>query len=295
MKRRAIIFILTVLLLITAFSCKQKRNEEKTVVRDAVSYSNAIWKCLTQKDYYIAQRGDNNIKTDFWILFDGPFGKEIQLTGYNPEFEMTGRLIGFNKFLLKGHYADELGRMYIGGKPYRYFFVEEWEIISPIKRLDETPGESLSDAIDIYDVEKGNYFNDVFKDRVGLGFADPILDGFVEGIIATVRNENGSFKWYRFKNGNELEEIIVKGNSPQKYLSEVFLNDHNYFVLFGNETEDQAYLCDDWGFLFLSRQYNEEIVKQNHSSFYFDALDVANGDYYPNGDSPLGEEIRQSP
>ena len=104
-----------------------------------------------------------------------------------------------------------------------------------------------------------------------------------------------SFKWYRFKNGNELEEIIVIGNSPQKYLSEVFLNDHNYFVLFGNETEDQAYLCDDWGFLFLSRQYNEEIVKQNHSSFYFDALDVANGDYYPNGDSPLGAEIRQSP
>lgn len=311
MKRRTIIFILAVLLIITSFSCKRNQDDGKTVVREGVGRMEAIWKCLTEKDCYIVRDGNDTLKIDSWLVGFWPFWKEVAVAGHSPDFVLGSSLLrNDNLFLVKGYYIEGINWKY-GRKDMPCLYVEEWEPVLPVKRKGESLWESNRNGYDLDDVQKGEYIANIDKTRVGFAGLDLFTYGSLKGTVARVEKKDGRLHWYRYIetqnddpvsiekfNDDPIEEIIVTGNSPQEYLSETFLHENNLFILYGELDELHVFHCIDWSFLGLNRQNAENDTNKEkvfHSRYYFDLLDIENGDYYPNGDSPLGAEVRQSP
>lgn len=240
----------------------------------------------------------------------GPFSQNVRIVGHDPSYVLATKLSGYNWFLVKGYYIEDRNDEKKNEESIPYFYIEDWDVVSPVKRLGENIWESNFRGFDKDDLEKGDYLVNVDKNRVGLRWPDMFMESGC--ILAGVKKVNGDIRWYRyasFFDKEPTEEITVLEKTPQNYLSETFLHENNKFVLIGKYEEGtSAFICSEWTFYSLVRQYGDDRIENTygnkkgyaftrdekgelrHSAFYFDAQDIENGDYFPNGDSPLGRQ-----
>ena len=318
MRRRIVLIMVVFILLTLTISCNQDNG--KTLVREGVGRMEAIWKCMTEKEYYLMQYYfPNKSKEPGWRVLYGLFSREVCVEGHNPYYILGSDLLGYSWYLVKGHYVEDPSKK---GEPYYfmegipYFHVDEWDVVAPVKRLHEELWESNIKGFDLDDVQKGEYLANIDQRRVSTGsdFIKMIQEKKIEGIFASAQVEDGEIQWFQlddYYSENRKGEITVRGNAPQKYLSETFLHDENVFILTGTyDEETSTFFATDWGFGVLRRKYTkdqkidwnygnfyghhafdrDENGQLLHSRYYFDSLDIENGDYFPNGDSLLGRQ-----
>ena len=201
MRRRIVLIMVVFILLTLTISCNQDNG--KTLVREGVGRMEAIWKCMTEKEYYLMQYYfPNKSKEPGWRVLYGLFSREVCVEGHNPYYILGSDLLGYSWYLVKGHYVEDPSKK---GEPYYfmegipYFHVDEWDVVAPVKRLHEELWESNIKGFDLDDVQKGEYLANIDQRRVSTGsdFIKMIQEKKIEGIFASAQVEDGEIQWFQ--------------------------------------------------------------------------------------------------
>lgn len=260
----------------------------------AISYSKA-YKLVQENDYFIIyeKRGIfDDASTTYY--YDGENRGPVILVGMDPTNLHGGNgnaaifcSAAKNKFLVKGEkletYQDIVEKTVI--------YVEDWDIIAPVKRkyADEYTHRYIYPitCIDEYDVEKGDYIPDIISSQALYSWeVDYYLNNEKDYYLVTPKREGNIVYWYLCSDGisdirEELtQQVELEGNIPKEeqygnILDEETVDDLHFrnFILVKGKYENNTIQVEKWELADdIYRKAPEE--KGWHSAYFLDARDL---------------------
>ena len=289
------------------------------VIRKGISMSKAKAKAKEEGYYIVGQRksGSDGVyhyylkeKEKIPVLF---IGKKNPFEELNNIFNPMSEVWEYNKYLIKGNMEHELSE-YRGVPVIK---IEEWDIITPIRRGHPIANEGRifppKTYIDQYDLdERSILFVDYQHVAVPQFEVDYLLDCFDDYYLIFPCQEDGKTKWYLAENQDEFipisednQEVFLKGDHPEKYLSDVILNERsvnydesipdriryyrNYFIVKGEfDKKTNEIAIEKWDIVegFSRFLRGADIIRPSTSlsDYYFEQFDIDAGIYFPDGD-----------
>ena len=294
------------------------------MIRKGISMSKAKAKAKAKEEgYYIVGRSKEGADGIYHYYLKGKEKIPVLFTGKKNPFKELNNIFnprpeiwGHNKYLIKGSMEHELSEH--RGVPV--IKIEEWDIIIPILRSYPIANEGRifppRTYIDQYDLdERDILFVDYQHVAVPQFEVDYLLDRFDGYYLISPCQEDGKTKWYLAENQDEFisisednQEVFLKGDHPEKYLSEIILSesaytydtrsaDHlkynrNYFIVkgeFNKKTNEIA--IEKWDIVkgFDRFYHGADIIRPRTSlsRYYFEQFDIDAGIYFPEGDRKI--------
>lgn len=215
MKKIALIIVSLIILLIIHHLFLTTSN----VVKPAISLLKA-GRLVKEDNYYIIYQDKGLFDEGYTTYcYDGKNKKPVVLIGKNP-FNMHGDngnhalfcSMARNKFLVKGQKVEK----YQNIVDETVINVEEWEIISPVKRVyvDEYDHRYIYpiNCIDEYDVKKGDYISDTVGEQSLYSWeVDYYLENEKNYYLIACQRESDELNCYLCSDGiSDREKILTK-------------------------------------------------------------------------------------
>ena len=259
------------------------------VVKPAISLLKAR-RLVKEDDYYIIYQDKGLFDEGYTTYcYDGKNKKPVVLIGKNP-FNMHGDNgndalfcgMARNKFLVKGQkvekYQNTVEEMVIN--------VEEWEIISPVKRVyvDEYDHRYIYpiNCIDEYDVKKGDYISDTVGEQSLYSWeVDYYLENEMDYFLIAGQRENDELNFYLCSDGGSggkkisTEEVDLAGSYPN---TNIFVEknsdsqDHYNYILVKGTLDNNIIQVEEWKLA--HTVWRDKKAGNNwHSSYFLDERD----------------------
>lgn len=158
-KKLIIIFVLILVIFISYYI----RNKTYKVIVKAITMEEAIKIIEQEEDYYLVKEGNASGLSYFRFAEGRLKGKGVSLMpAINSKFSIVfSSFSGGNIFLVKGHLKEGYFERESPGEYEYEIDLENWQIVSPIKRTYEYSRHfrlfAPTEYIDEYDVNHGDY------------------------------------------------------------------------------------------------------------------------------------------
>lgn len=264
---------------------------------------------FSDKEYYEA----GGSQYDYYL--QGNEKIPVYLIGLGPSDQLSGRLWRReSQFLVEGSLEPELSA-YAGEAVLR---ISAWTYITPIWRRysDEYSGGRILyplSYIDQYDVEHGDVYFPGEKARRALTHLETsyALECLPNYHLVTAKQIDDQTVWYFAEELSEempidiTKQVLLSGNSPERYLTEIFFQDkkrdhtvgdryqRNYFLVQGSfDMQTNTLQVKEWDFVItIQRMYPAGEKGESRprpangyaTESFLDQYDIDRGDYFPDG------------